>query len=618
MITKEQYYKLPTESIDQYNARIAGLRAQETPVAPVTPYVPGTSTTSPTGFDVFGQPVAAGTPVTGSMITSSSPTPFVSPTTQISSPVNVPSAPVLGKQEQSASDLNAQIQRLNDQLVGKTDFVAQQRANLGMEQKISTQQSIYNQILNLKAQTENIPSQVEQSNSGRLVTATIQVRQQRELQVQAGIQANILNAQYNASTGDIAVAERQIQQAVNDKFGAIEEQRAAAIANLKLIQDSPEYDAETKARAAQQVDKINKQKAKDEQAKSTVADILKLSTSVSSSSIDDVNKASILNQITDLVNGDNGLNASTDTYISALKLAQPYMSDGTAQKEAFNYVGIANSEQLAEMSKAKSALEVAQIATKYGLKTQEQKQAEATLSATQALATQRVNSTATAQDTTTGSIPQDVQAILEGRNTLYNIRLTMGRNAQGAKYMQDLRNEIAQIDPKFDFVASDAGGKAVSSTYYQRSIAAIDSVLPNIDKVIQLSNDINRIGVKGVDALIQKGQLQINNKKVANLHEAQKLLSDEIGLALGQGTVSDMKLQLGFDVTDPSVSAEVFASNLNLVKEFVNNRKKGLQGLRYQSSTATNNLSGIGDLNNNILQSGASGQTSSGIKYTIE
>lgn len=190
-------------------------------------------------------------------------------------------------------------------------------------------------------------------------------------------------------------------------------------------------------------------------------------------------------------------------------------------------------------------------------------------------------------DGTTGStsINNDVQAILEGRNTMYNIRQTMGRTNKAAQYMQQVRDQITKIDPNFDFIASDAGGKSVSTAYVQRATGAINAVLPNIEVITKLSDQVNRVGVKGVDALLQAGDTQINNQKVASFHQAQKLIADEIGVALGAGTVSDMKLQLGFDVTDPSVSQEVFASNMALVKEFLLNRKAGLQSLRYSSPT---------------------------------
>ena len=188
-------------------------------------------------------------------------------------------------------------------------------------------------------------------------------------------------------------------------------------------------------------------------------------------------------------------------------------------------------------------------------------------------------------DTQNVSISNDVEAVLSGRNTLFNIRQTMGRTNQAAAYMQQMRDNITKIDPTFDFVASDAGGKFVSSTFYQKAISAITSVEPNIDKAVELSDQVARIGVTGVDALLQKAAVTFGNTKVSNFHEAQKLIADEIGLALGQGSVSDMKLQLGFDVTDPSVSQEVFASNMKLVKEFISNRKAALTAQRYSSPT---------------------------------
>lgn len=187
--------------------------------------------------------------------------------------------------------------------------------------------------------------------------------------------------------------------------------------------------------------------------------------------------------------------------------------------------------------------------------------------------------------TSSNTLANDTQAVLEGRNTMYNIRQTMGRSNSAATYMANLRDAIAKEDPKFDFVASDAGGKSVSTAYVQKATGAINSVIPNIQKVVDLSNQVSRIGVTGVDALLQKGGTIINNQKVSNFHEAQKLIADEIGVALGAGTVSDMKLQLGFDITDPSVSQEVFASNMGLVNQFLQNRLAGLNSLRYSSST---------------------------------
>lgn len=211
---------------------------------------------------------------------------------------------------------------------------------------------------------------------------------------------------------------------------------------------------------------------------------------------------------------------------------------------------------------------------------------------------------------TTGIVSEDVKAVLEGRNTLYNIRQTMGRSDKSATYMQNLRSQITDVDPNFDFIASDAGGKSVSTGYVQKATTAIDSVLPNIDKVVSLSDSVARLGIKGVDSLLQEGAIQIGNKNVSNFQQAQKLIADEIGTALGAGAMSDMKLKLGFDITDPSVKPEVFASNMKLVKDFIENRKKGLTDLRYKSSTSNTNPDDENIAKSKVIQYGATNPTS--------
>lgn len=203
---------------------------------------------------------------------------------------------------------------------------------------------------------------------------------------------------------------------------------------------------------------------------------------------------------------------------------------------------------------------------------------------------------------TRGSISADAQDVLEGRNTLANIRAVMGRSNQAAAYMKGLRDQIRSKDSNFDFIASDAGGKSVSQAFVQKAKIAINAVEPNIDKVIDLSNQVSRIGWTGVDGLLQKGQIQFGNQKVANFHEAQKLIADELGTALGAGTMSDMKLQLGFDVTSPNVSKEVFASNMKVVKDFLNNRKQALDDLRYKSSTTGGGTTVVGDTAHPLVQ----------------
>lgn len=246
---------------------------------------------------------------------------------------------------------------------------------------------------------------------------------------------------------------------------------------------------------------------------------------------------------------------------------------------------ISNDYASGKIAAAQASSQMYQVAGKYGVSVEDQAKKATTEKTYADIANNELK--LTGKDAQ-ASLSGDVQDVLTGRNTIGNIRLQMGRTKDASNYLTAMREQIRKIDPSFDFVASDAGSKFISSTYYQKAVAAINSVLPNIDKIVDLSNQVQRVGVKGVDSLLQKANAQFGNKKVSNFHEAQKLIADEIGVALGAGTVSDMKLQLGFDVTDPSVSQEVFASNMGVVKDFLKNRIDGLNKQRYTSSTINN------------------------------
>lgn len=240
------------------------------------------------------------------------------------SPVTVPALP-LGVEQQKESDISKRIQQLTEILAGAPAFEIEQRGKLGIEQKITTQESILNQLQNLKAFTENIPAQIQEEFAGRGVTkggvAPIEMGRLR----QAGIQATILNAQFNAATGDLATAERQVKQAVQDKFGPKEAERNALLANLKLVKDSPEATNEQKARADAQTAKIKADEAKAETTKKIYEDIIKMSTQVAGSETQDGKNALIANQITDLVVGDKGLRATIEDFTKAQSLAAPYL-----------------------------------------------------------------------------------------------------------------------------------------------------------------------------------------------------------------------------------------------------------------------------------------------------
>lgn len=184
-------------------------------------------------------------------------------------------------------------------------------------------------------------------------------------------------------------------------------------------------------------------------------------------------------------------------------------------------------------------------------------------------------------------VERDVQDVLEGKNSVQDIRIGLGRSDKAGEILNRIRRGLHQADPEFDYVSSNGGSKFISSTYFNRSISAIDSVLPNIDKIIELQKQVPQGDVKALNSLIQKVGLQFGSTKVTSLKAAQQIIGDELGNALGNGTGSDLKVQLGIDVTDPTVPEDAFVSKMEFVKTALTNRKNGLNARRYVSSTVS-------------------------------
>lgn len=293
--------------------------------------IQGNVATTPTGAQVnltTGDLISG--PITGANLT---PVPAV----KFQSPPESPFTPAKGgpdlstqdttlqptSQEQNISDLMRQFTEGNTALEGQAEFARQQREAQGVATLTRTQDDLNAKLQLLEANEVNIPLQLQQESIGRGRTAggvaPIQIDRLRE----NAINANIIKAQLAGVQGKIATANTLVEQAVQDKFGPLEEKQKTRIANLEVLLKDPLLSLADKNRTEKQ---LQIQKAKDAQ------------------------------------------------------IAKDKTNYEEAQKEALKYTGIASAQQLDEMSKATSAIQVAQIAAKYGLKTLEQQKTEAEIS----------------------------------------------------------------------------------------------------------------------------------------------------------------------------------------------------------------------------------------------
>ena len=115
--------------------------------------------------------------------------------------------------------------------------------------------------------------------------------------------------------------------------------------------------------------------------------------------------------------------------------------------------------------------------------------------------------------------------------------------------------KASQLNDQFNPAQFEMGFKFACDPKVQTALAAVDNVLPNLQRAVNLSDQITRYDEPAVNDVLAKIRFQMGNQKVSNFRQLQKILGDEIGIALGAGGMTDMKLQLGLDIVDPDLLA---------------------------------------------------------------
>lgn len=142
-------------------------------------------------------------------------------------------------------------------------------------------------------------------------------------------------------------------------------------------------------------------------------------------------------------------------------------------------------------------------------------------------------------------------------------------------------NLASELNPQFNAADFEAGYKFYSNPKTRQQLSAADNALGNIDQIIKLSNDASRTGVTALNKVVNNAGYQIGGKSYANLKQGQELIADEISGVLGYGSGTDMKLKLGIDIVDPNLPPDVFASNMQQLRHFLEQKKGSL--LNYTS-----------------------------------
>lgn len=157
-------------------------------------------------------------------------------------------------QETQTDDLTKRLQKLNEQLSGQSTLRTQKEQELEIPELQKTQTDLSSQLKALQAEALAIPISIQQEYFGRGATiAGVQPIQTARLRENA-IRALTISSLLEASKGNLALAQDQVDRAVAQKYDPIKEEISIKQANLELILKSPLTTLAEKNRAQQQKD----------------------------------------------------------------------------------------------------------------------------------------------------------------------------------------------------------------------------------------------------------------------------------------------------------------------------------------------------------------------------
>lgn len=168
------------------------------------------------------------------------------------------------------------------------------------------------------------------------------------------------------------------------------------------------------------------------------------------------------------------------------------------------------------------------------------------------------------------------QDLAYGRLTFQGFR-TLYAYSRDASAKERIYETAAALNPDFNQADFERGFKFISSPKVGQQLASLDNVLSGVDDLIRVSNDATRSGATVINKYTTPAKIAMGNRKFTNLRTAQIAFADELSGALGYGSATDMSREMGFNMTDPNLSPENFASALrDVVVPFVQRKRAAM------------------------------------------
>jgi hypothetical protein len=167
------------------------------------------------------------------------------------------------------------------------------------------------------------------------------------------------------------------------------------------------------------------------------------------------------------------------------------------------------------------------------------------------------------------------------RMTDFNMLLrTMGKDASQINDKKlDIYLKASELNPNFNVAKFEMGYTLAANPKVQQQLSSLDNVLSGAPGLLEASDKAKRVGSTILNKAIIPGGIAIGGQKYSDFATARTAFADELSGALGYGNASDMSREMGFDMTNASLSPENFRSAVqNIVVPFVQRKKDALLG----------------------------------------
>lgn len=317
---------------------VIGQQASEITKIPFTPNSPATST-------ITGQTIA---PVTSLDYKTSAPTPVESVSDlSISAPAKIPLTP----EETQADTLTQRVLDINNSLLGKTVFTQEKRTEFGVPEKEQAIADLTQQFNDLrkKEQAINVEFGGSLAKSKGVLEPFVTGERDARLR-QNAIQALTISSTIDAANGLLASAQRKVNLAVEQKYGAIEEELKIKKENLDILSKSPGLSRAEKDRAAVQAINLKNQELLIAQKKEDQKDVWTLANTASQNiqsfhPTDQYQTSAVAIQaIQNAKTKEEALRIATDTGLTKLPSQPAGVGDITEFKQFFPNVNITTPE----------------------------------------------------------------------------------------------------------------------------------------------------------------------------------------------------------------------------------------------------------------------------------